>query len=263
MAHTSEETSRSFTDEVPSCVSLSSSGAEQPRSRASGKEPGSGEQARSLEGEKQAEFGGFQHSENRLSEKWISHLKAKAISPGRHQADTELQTKSTWESDEELKAAQTFCTTRINLIGCQVACKERKSGRHKKLQVRTGAEALPCPVPHELLNRVYFKNMAVAIKQVGVVKQHISSQCPDCNRKRAELAQSAFLRQKKTLLESLLLWQKLDEHLHTTDFLTHVGEAHRGLPRLSDDPRLIWTRLNEKSRVGYCDIKRPDTKQKM
>uniref|UniRef100_A0A8C8Z1L6 Chromosome 8 open reading frame 48 n=1 Tax=Prolemur simus TaxID=1328070 RepID=A0A8C8Z1L6_PROSS len=260
------ETFGFFTDEVQNSGSFSSSEGRQSWSLASGSKPESAEQATSLEqGDKQSELSDLKNYEKKLSVKWISYLKGKETNSGRYQPDARLQTEITQVSDEELNALQSFCTVKINLIHHR---SRKKSSRHKKLQLRLDGEtserdALNYTVPDELLNRIYFKNMRTVPKQVTASKQHISSQCPDCNRKRAELAQSAFLKQKKTLLESLLLQEKIDEHLYTKDFLTRIGEAHQDLPRLSDDPRIIWKRLNEKSHIRYCGFERSDTEQKI
>ncbi|XP_012595275.1 uncharacterized protein C8orf48 homolog [Microcebus murinus] len=262
------ETFSSFTDEVQSSGSFSSSGGQQSWSLASGSKPVSEEQTTILEqGDKQSELSDLKNYEKKLSIKWINYLKGKETNSGRYQPDARLQTETTQIPDEELNALQSFCTVKIKLIHHRVGSK-KKSSRHKKLQLRLDGEAserdaLNCTVPDELLNRIYFKNMRTVPKQVTASKQHISSQCPDCNRKRAELAQSAFLKQKKTLLESLLLQEKIDEHLYTKDFLTRVGEAHQDLPRLSDDPRIIWKRLKEKSHIRYSGFERSDTEQKI
>ncbi|XP_051688483.1 uncharacterized protein C8orf48 homolog [Oryctolagus cuniculus] len=264
MAHFSEETLKSLTDEVGSFLSFSSSDGEQPRPSASGSERGSRKPTPRLEEQdKRSEMWGFKRNENELCEKWISHLKGKERNPGPDQPDGQLQTEDAFVSEEELNTLQTFCSVKINLIHHRVSSKEKKSRRRKRLRVPLDGEASHCPVPAELLNRIYFKNMRMTVEQVAAAEEHISSQCPDCNRKRAELAQAAFLRQKKTLLESLLLQEKIDEHLHTKDVLTRIREAHQGLPRLSDDPKIIWRRLNEKSQIGCRGIERPDTKQKL
>lgn len=268
MTHLSDETVRSFSDEVQSSGSLSSSGEQQPWPSASGTESDSGKLAASLEERtKQSELSDFKNNEKKLTKKWINYLKDKETNYERNKPETKLQTEITRLSDEELNALQSFCTTKINLIHHKVDSK-KKSKRHKKLQFRSYPDpseinALTCTVPDELLNRIHFENVRTTLKQVAAAKQHISSRCPNCIRKKAELAQSAFLKQKTTLLESHLLQEKIDEHLHTTDFLTHVGEAHRGLPRLSDDPKIIWKRLKEKTQIGYSGFGRSDTKKKM
>ncbi|XP_047405258.1 uncharacterized protein C8orf48 homolog [Sciurus carolinensis] len=268
MAHLSDETVRSFTDEVPSSGSLSSSGEQQSWPTSSGTESDSGKLAASLEVlTKQSELSDLKNNEKKLTEKWISYLKDKEANYERNQPEAKLQTEVTRLSDEELNALQSFCTTKINLLHHRVDSK-KKSNRHKKLQFRLDPEAskvnaLKCTVPDELLNRIYFENVRTTLKQVAATKQHISSRCPNCISKKAELAQSVFLKQKKTLLESLLLHEKIDEHLHTTDLLTHVVEAHQGLPRLSDDPTLIWKRLKEKTQIGYSGFEKSDIKRKM
>ncbi|XP_020734129.2 uncharacterized protein C8orf48 homolog isoform X2 [Odocoileus virginianus] len=251
------ETLEALTDEVKSSGSFSSSGGLQPWSYNPGSESESGSlPSRSEYGDNQSELSDFKANIKKVSRKWIQNLKGKETNSEQYRPDTKHQTDITQVSLEELNALQSFCTVKVNLIHHRANSKGKKSSRHKKLKLGPEAkapevEALKCIVPDELLNRIYFKNMRTTSKQVGTAKQHISSRCPDCIRKRAELAQAAFLRQKKTLLESLLLQEKIDEHLYTKDFLTLIREAHQSLPRLSDDPRRIWERLNEKRKTGY------------
>nr|XP_014703297.2 uncharacterized protein C8orf48 homolog [Equus asinus] len=257
MADLCNETFKSFADEVQRSGSFSFSERLQPWPHASGSKPESGKPTTYLEyRDKQSELSEYKNYEEKFSRKWINYLKGKETNSEQYQPDTKLQTEITRASEGELNALQSFCTIKINLIHRRANSKEKNSSRQKKLRFRLDAEpserdVLNCTVPDELLNRVYLKNMRTIAKQVATAKQHISSQCPSCNRKRAELAQSAFLKRKKTLLESLLLQEKIDEHLHTKDFLTLIGEVHQGLPRLSDDPRKIWKRLSEKSQIGY------------
>ncbi|KAM5312919.1 uncharacterized protein C8orf48 homolog [Glossophaga mutica] len=263
-ADVSSETLASFTDEVQSSGSFSSSGGLQPRSQDSGSRPQSGKSTTCLEyQDKPSEL-----SERRFSWKRINYLKGKETNSGQYQPDTSLQTEITRVSDEHFNALQSFCTSKVNLLHHRTTSKKKKSSRCKKLPHRLDAEALDmgalnCAIPDELMNRIHLKNVMATLKQAATAKQHISSKCSNCNRKRAELAQSAFLKRKKTLLESLLLQEKIDEHLHTKDFLTLIGEAHQGLPRLSDDPRIIWKRLKEKSQKRYSGFERSDTEQKM
>lgn len=44
---------------------------------------------------------------------------------------------------------------------------------------------------------------------------HESSACPDCQNKEAELAKVTFLRQKKILMESALIQEKLEEQIYS------------------------------------------------
>ncbi|XP_054421775.1 uncharacterized protein C8orf48 homolog [Pteronotus mesoamericanus] len=264
MTDLSNETIQSFTDEVQSSGSFSSSGGLQPWSQDSGSKPQSGRSITCLEyQDKPSEL-----SERRFSWKRINQLKGKETNSGRYPPDTKLQTEIPLVSDEQLNALQSFCTSKINLIHHRATSKEKKSSKREKLPHRLDAEAseidaLSCTVPDELMNRISLKNVMATLKQVATAKQHISSRCPDCNRKRAELAQSAFLKRRKTLLESFLLQEKMDEHLHTKDLLTLIGEAHQGLPRLSDDPRMIWKRLKEKSQKRHSGFESSHTEKKM
>nr|KAF6373105.1 hypothetical protein mPipKuh1_001894 [Pipistrellus kuhlii] len=243
------EASESFSEEVRSSSSLSSPGGPLPSPPVSGDKPESGKPpAHLLEyQDKRSEL-----PEERFSRKRIDYLKGKETNTGGHPPDTQPPSEVTPVSDEQTRALQAFCSLKVNLMHRRATSKGKKRSRHQKPQLRSHAEApevdaARCTAPDELLNRMHLKNVMATLKQAAAVKQHVPSRCPDCIRKRAELAQSAFLKRKKTLLETLLLQEKIDERLHTKDFLTFIGEAHRGLPRLSDDPRIIWKRLNEKS----------------
>lgn len=262
----SEEILRSCTDEVlSSSGSISSSGEQQSRSHTSESPQGSETPTTSSEEQdEQPEPSVLQKDENKLTEKWINHIKSKEINSQRYQPDSRLPAETPAGSAEELSALTSFCAAKVNLIHQREGSRAKKSSRQKRLQLRWTAEtsevdAFHCPVPDELLSRIYLKNTRATLAQVEAVKQHVSSQCPSCNSKRAELALSDFLKRRKTLLESLLLQEKIDEHLHTTDFLTRVGEAHRGLPRLSDDPRIIWKRVTEKIQMRNSGFGKADS----
>ncbi|XP_038184246.1 uncharacterized protein C8orf48 homolog [Arvicola amphibius] len=263
----SEEILRSYTDEVVSSGSLSSSGEEQSCSYNSESSLESGKLTTSSEEQDELPERSFlQKEEHRLSEKWLNHIKGKGINSERYQPDSRRPTETPGESAEELNALQSFCSVKVNLIHQREDSRAKKSPRHKRMPLRRIAEtsevdASNCTVPDELLSRIYLNNTRVTLAHIGAVKQHVSSQCPSCNSKRAELAQSDFLKRRKTLLESLLLQEKIDVHLHTTDFLTRVGDAHRGFPRLSDDPRVIWKKLTEKIQTRSPSFGNTDAKQ--
>ncbi|KAK7817770.1 hypothetical protein U0070_018983 [Myodes glareolus] len=263
----SEEILRSCTDEVLSSGSLSSSAEEQSCSHSSESSLESGKPTTSSEEQDELPERSFLlKDEHRLSEKWINHIKGKGINSERYQPNSRLPTETPEGSAEELNALQSFCSVKLNLIHQREDSRAKKSSRHKRLPLRQIAEtsevdAFNCTVPAELLSRIYLKNTRATLAHIGAVKQHVSAQCPSCNSKRAELAQSDFLKRRKTLLESLLLQEKIDEHLHTTDFLTRVGDAHRGFPRLSDDPRVIWKKMTEKVQTGNPSFGKADAKQ--
>ncbi|ELW68740.1 uncharacterized protein C8orf48 homolog [Tupaia chinensis] len=257
----SERSRAPFTDRGPA-GSLSPA---EPRSwpPGPGSPRGSGGQTTGLERrDRPPQLSGF--GNEKWNEKRMTHLQRRETRPGRYQLDADLDARIAQVFDKDLRALQSFCTGKVNLLHRRVQSQEGQSCRHQKQSKRPAAgtsesEPLNCTIPAELFNRIYFKNMRTAPEQMRSAKQHVPSQCPSCNKKRAELAQSTFLRQKKTFLESLLLQEKIDEHLHTTDFLTRIGEAHQGLPRLSDDPQIIWKRLNERSQIGYSGFERSNT----
>lgn len=223
--------------------------------------------SRSEYGDHQSELSDFKANVKKLSRKWIHNLKGKETKSEQYRADTKYQTEITQASLEELNALQSFCTVKVNLIHHRAELSTGEKGQqYKKLCLDLEAEApevdtLKCTVPDLALNRIYFENMRTP-KQWGQLKQHIFL-VSRLYQKRAELAQSAFLKQKKTLLESLLLQEKIDEHLNTKDFLTLVREAHQSSPRLSDDPRRIWDRLNERKVKLDTLVLKGHRKQKM
>nr|XP_014435622.1 uncharacterized protein C8orf48 homolog isoform X4 [Pelodiscus sinensis] len=153
-------------------------------------------------------------------------------------------------SDEELDALQSFCTIKINQIHHQLKSKQPKSSKHKELQHGITSEKpvtgdLNSTIPDQLLNRIHLKNIRDTMKQVTEAKVHQPSQCHDCRKKGEELAKINFLKQKKTLVEKALLQDKLEQQIYAKDSLTLIGEIHTTLPKLSEDPRNIWKRLNE------------------
>ncbi|XP_066058475.1 uncharacterized protein C8orf48 homolog [Chamaea fasciata] len=143
----------------------------------------------------------------------------------------------------ELDALRSFCSRRIS--GMQ----QEQAEKCRKLQWAVPARQTEtedcCAVPAQLMNRILLENTREAVKQVTEAEIHEASTCPDCQQKRAELAQVAFLRQKKTLLEGALIQRKLEEQFYSRDMLTLLGEALRSFPKPSEDPRDLWQRLKE------------------
>ncbi|XP_035180900.1 uncharacterized protein C8orf48 homolog isoform X7 [Oxyura jamaicensis] len=89
-------------------------------------------------------------------------------------------------------------------------------------------------------------------KQVTEAQVHQSSQCPDCKKKKAELAEITFLRQKKALVERALLQEKLEEQFYSRDAITLIGKTLGSFPKLSEDPRNLWQRLKDKGGTRYA-----------
>ncbi|XP_063272777.1 uncharacterized protein C8orf48 homolog isoform X1 [Prinia subflava] len=141
----------------------------------------------------------------------------------------------------ELGALGAFCSRRIS--GMRRARKDR--ALHWAVPARQTGTGDPRAVPAQLMNRILLENTREAVKQVTEAEIHEASTCPDCQQKKAELAKVAFLRQKKTLLESALIQEKLEEQFYSRDMLTLLGEALRSFPKPSEDPRDLWQRLKE------------------
>ncbi|XP_067404398.1 uncharacterized protein C8orf48 homolog isoform X2 [Emydura macquarii macquarii] len=196
--------------------------------------------------------------EKDLTGKWISHLKNKDANIKQGKSIIKTHTKITEVSNEELDALQSFCTIKINQIHHQLNSKQSNSRKHKDLQHGFTSEKpvtgdLNCTIPDQLVNRIHLKNISETMKQVTETKVHQPSECPACKKKEAELAKITFLRQKKTLVEEALLQDKLEQQIYAKDSLTLIGEIHKSLPKLSEDLRSIWQRLNEKGRLGRAE----------
>nr|XP_009942865.1 PREDICTED: uncharacterized protein C8orf48 homolog [Opisthocomus hoazin] len=157
--------------------------------------------------------------------------------------------------DGELDALQSFCTVKISKMRQQLISKQANGGKSRKLQhgftaKKPEREDLNCIVPDRLMNRIRLKNSRETAKQVTEAQIHEPSVCPDCQKQKAELAEVAFLRQKKSLMESALIQEKLEEQIYSRDVLTLIGEALRSFPKPSEDPRNLWQRLKGQEMQG-------------
>ncbi|XP_062440672.1 uncharacterized protein C8orf48 homolog isoform X3 [Rhea pennata] len=184
-------------------------------------------------------------------EKWIDILKNKEAYIKQDKSVLRTQTEVTEEADGEVDALCSFCTIKISKMHHQLISKQSNGGKPRKLQhgftpKKSETSDLNCTVPLQLMNRIYLKNIRETVKQVTEAVVHQSSLCPDCKKKKAELAKITFLRQKKTLVERALLQEKLEEQIYSRDVLTLIGETLRSFPKLSEDPRNLWQRLKEK-----------------
>ncbi|CAM2119934.1 uncharacterized protein C8orf48 homolog [Caretta caretta] len=199
----------------------------------------------------QSELSESANIEKELTGKWISRLKNKEDNTKQGKSIIKTHTEITEVSDEELDALQSFCTIKISQIHHKLNSKQSNSSKHKHLQHGFTSEKpvtddLKCTIPDQLVNRIHLKNISETMKQLTETKLHQPSQCHDCKKKWTKLAKNNFLRQKKTLVEKALLQDKLEEQIYVKDSLTLIGEIHKNLPKLSEDPRSIWQRLNER-----------------
>ncbi|XP_048815167.1 uncharacterized protein C8orf48 homolog [Lagopus muta] len=163
-------------------------------------------------------------------------------------------------SEEELDALQSFCIIKIRRVLQELISEQASGGKSRKQQrgftsKASEASDLNCIVPHQLMNRIRLKNIRETIKQVTEAQVHKSSLCPDCKKKKAELAKITFLRQKKILMERALLREKLEEQIYSRDVLTLIGETLRSFPKLSEDPRNLWQKLKGKAEgmTAFCE----------
>ncbi|KAF7244905.1 hypothetical protein EYD10_09005 [Varanus komodoensis] len=191
--------------------------------------------------------------EEHLTRRWIRTLKSNRTNTGVaiEQNNGAALTRTAGESEEELGALRSFCATRINQLCHPPSAAPVKIKRNHPRRGSTLEKPLQCDlnltVPEQLVNRLHLRNIEETMKQLAGADMHQPSRCPHCLGKRAELAKAAFLRRRKALMEEALLQEKLDEHLYTKDSLTLIGEIHKILPNLSEDPRNIWQKQKERT----------------
>uniref|UniRef100_A0A8C2YER9 Uncharacterized protein n=2 Tax=Coturnix japonica TaxID=93934 RepID=A0A8C2YER9_COTJA len=187
--------------------------------------------------------------------KCIGVLKNKEAGIKQERLVLDTHAEMTELSGEELDALQSFCIIKIRRVQQELISKQASGGKSRKQQhgfTSRASEAsdLNCIVPNRLMNRIRLKNLQETFKQVTETQVHKSSLCPDCKKKKAELAKIAFLRQKKVLMERALLQEKLEEQIYSRDVLTLIGESLRSFPKLSEDPRNLWQKLKGKADSG-------------
>nr|XP_013804606.1 PREDICTED: uncharacterized protein C8orf48 homolog [Apteryx mantelli mantelli]XP_013804607.1 PREDICTED: uncharacterized protein C8orf48 homolog [Apteryx mantelli mantelli] len=186
--------------------------------------------------------------------KQIDLLKNKEAGIKQDKSVIRTQAEITEVPEGELDALCSFCTVKISKMHHQLISKQSNGGKPRKLQQgftpkkweKSETSDLNCIVPLQLMNRIHLKNIRETTKQVTEAAVHKPSLCPDCKKKKAELAKITFLRQKTTLMERALLQEKLEEQIYSKDVLTLIGETLRSFPKLSEDPRNLWQRLKEK-----------------
>ncbi|XP_072483399.1 uncharacterized protein C8orf48-like, partial [Notamacropus eugenii] len=162
--------------------------------------------------------------DEKLTQKWIQLLKGKESHTEEPQAGPTFQADIVEASKSEQDALQAFCARKVKLIRHQLNPQETNGGSRQRQQRGLDAgkpvtdEANNCVVPPRLINRISQQNLRAAPSKASAVGEHTCSRCPECTKKRGELSQLAFLRQKKTFLESTLLQEKMEEHHHTKSF---------------------------------------------
>ncbi|OXB75978.1 UNVERIFIED_CONTAM: hypothetical protein H355_012946 [Colinus virginianus] len=123
-------------------------------------------------------------------------------------------------SEEELDALQSFCLLKIRRMLKQRIPMQASGSTSRKQKCGFTSKAseandLNVIVPDWLMNRIRLKNIQETLNQVAEAQVHRSSLCPDCKKKKAELAEIAFLKQKKIQMESALLQEKMEEQIYS------------------------------------------------
>lgn len=191
-------------------------------------------------------FGNAPSVEKQRIIKWIGTLQEKTGNTQSKGVIKPLSGAGEEAADEGLDALQTFCFNKIKQIRHSSSSQKRDCRKKKTTQSRkAGTSDVNSAAPSSLVNRMYLNNIMATMKQAKEMRIHEPSKCPDCLAKRAKLAKIDFIRRRKTAVEVILLQEKLEEQLYLKDSITLIGEIHRTLPKLSDDPQLVWQRLLE------------------
>ncbi|KAG7464892.1 hypothetical protein MATL_G00170430 [Megalops atlanticus] len=197
-----------------------------------------------------------QHDENEctveeeLRRKWIGILRTEpppSKPPLKQRSNPHLCRGSGRLRPEERVALKEFCRGKIRQVQSwqetdPPACRPQQSQQTASYPEQSGALAC-CPVPRHFISMLRLKSFTEEMKQAVMTELHQPSRCTLCQDKLAELAQDAFIRKKRTQLQSWLLQDKLNSHLCNKDSICLVGEALRDIPKTSDDPSKIWQAL--------------------
>ncbi|XP_030066506.1 uncharacterized protein C8orf48 homolog [Microcaecilia unicolor] len=180
--------------------------------------------------------------------KWIAILQDKEYGVRGERKAKKPSTGAMEEAGEVLDALQTFCSIKINQISQPLNSQQCKGINQKILRIGVPSEKpmagdLSGAVPARLMSRVQLKNLQETMKQLAGIKMHQPSKCADCCRKKGELAKIEFVRRRKTAMQTALLQEKIEEAMFVKDSITLIGEIHQTLPKLSEDPKVIWQRL--------------------
>ncbi|KAJ8254861.1 hypothetical protein GJAV_G00198150 [Gymnothorax javanicus] len=99
------------------------------------------------------------------------------------------------------------------------------------------------PPAEQFISVLKLKTFSQEMKKAVGTELHQPSRCVPCREVLAQLAEDAFVRRKKSHLESRLLQDKLQAHLLQRDAICLVGELLSDIPDISDDPNKIWQEL--------------------
>ncbi|XP_058053021.1 uncharacterized protein C8orf48 homolog [Ahaetulla prasina] len=156
-----------------------------------------------------------------LTRKWINLLKVNRRSiTERAKPSIEPDTALPGISEEELGILQSFCVSKINHLHYQrisepLRRNSREEQRPRMLSQRQQKGGCDSAVPSELVNRLHLKSLKEMMKKIAETEMHQPSQCPFCMKKREGFAKVEFLRRKKTILDNVLLQEKLEDYMYT------------------------------------------------
>ncbi|XP_066570794.1 uncharacterized protein C8orf48 [Amia ocellicauda] len=185
-----------------------------------------------------------------LRGKWVRVLRGKASLSGAAQnrrSDSRPHRDVSKLGPEEKDALSSYCRRKIRVV--QQPQRAPPSGGRGELSRRISAgraapgESAGCVVPPPMVSRLKLKSLVETMKQAVAVDMHDPGRCGPCLHTRAALARNAFIRTKKTRLDTVLLQDKFEEAVFTKDPICLIGEILRDLPKLSDDPSEIWRAL--------------------
>ncbi|KAM5146078.1 uncharacterized protein C8orf48 homolog isoform 1-T2 [Mantella aurantiaca] len=189
------------------------------------------------------EVSGRNDPENGLIKKWIAILGNRKLQSANSSRPAHSSVAQPNHTGTESSPLLSYCSVKIQHL-CQQPTITREKKPHPRQQHRSSKERHPsCSIPGVIMNRLQMQSVKETMKQVTQAKMHDPATCPDCIQKQAELAQSQFIRMRRTKLQADLMELQLEEYSYKNDLITFIGEIHRSLPKPSDDRSAIWQRL--------------------
>ncbi|XP_033106650.1 uncharacterized protein LOC117108663 [Anneissia japonica] len=100
------------------------------------------------------------------------------------------------------------------------------------------------PITERRLDEMKIENIRHRMKKkVDEVVEHDIKTCPVCVKAKEKITEKQFVCRRKTLLQNKLIEDKIQRHLVCKNSLDLIGELAASLPKPSDDPQEIWSRL--------------------
>ncbi|XP_071949758.1 uncharacterized protein [Antedon mediterranea] len=181
-------------------------------------------------------------SENQLESTFCMSLIKKAKKNASREWENELKS----ESDVSIVPVEVheYCKNKIQFLKNAHTNKPKVEVHHQS-SVYTVQGILP--ITKKRLEEMKIENIRHKMKKkLDKVIEHDVNSCPACIKAQEVLAQKQFINAKKTHLQNKLIDERIQKHLETLNSVSLIGELAANLPKLSDDPKQVWSLLLNK-----------------